>query len=142
MMTRLSGRASAVLFLVVSAALIIWIIPQNTETGFVGSLQPSTMPTVAAALMGLGAAIAIFERSAADAVDTGLLRRALAVIALLLVAALMTHFIGFRWVAPLLCLVTMLLSGERRPAWLFVGAGVVPGLIWAIFEVGLGRPLP
>ncbi|MCP5368297.1 MAG: hypothetical protein H6906_12370, partial [Hyphomicrobiales bacterium] len=50
--------------------------------------------------------------------------------------------IGFVWVAPALVLALMLLVGERRPHWMAVAAIVVPGVIWLVVEVLLGRTLP
>jgi hypothetical protein len=35
----------------------------------------------------------------------------------------------------------MLAAHERRLGWLAVGAGLVPFLVWLLFDVILGRPL-
>lgn len=141
-MSWLIGRASALLIVVVSALLVIWVIPANTGPGYAGSLQPATMPTIAAGLMGLGALLSLFEPAARDTPDLAHLRRAAVVLGLLLGAVLLTPVVSFKWVAPLLCLVTMLMAGERRPLWLAAGTTLVPTLLWLVFEVGLNHPLP
>jgi putative tricarboxylic transport membrane protein len=49
---------------------------------------------------------------------------------------------GFVWVAPPAMLALMLLLGERRLAWLGLGALAVPALVWTCVVVLLGRTLP
>lgn len=141
-MTWLIGRASAILFLAVSILLIVRIIPANTDAGYGGSLQPATLPTIAAAMIGIGAIVSMFESVGRDKPDTAHLRRAIMFMGVLIGAVFAIHLTGFLWAAPLLCLITMLVAGERRLAWLATGTALVPLSIWLVFEVGLGRPLP
>ena len=48
---------------------------------------------------------------------------------------------GFMLISPILALVLMCIGGERRPAWLAVGALVMPALIWFCVAFLLGRVL-
>lgn len=141
-MSWLTGRASAIVMLVVSAALILWVIPANTDPGYGGSLQPATVPTIAAALMGMGALLSLFEPGARDRPDGALFRRTAVFFGLIVLSIAVTRFAGFVWVAIPLCLSVMLVSGERRVVWLIAGALGIPFAVWLIFAVGLGRPLP
>jgi putative tricarboxylic transport membrane protein len=97
---------------------------------------------IAAGVLFLGALFSLFERDGRDAPNTALLRRASLFLALVLTAILLTVFIRFEATAALLCLTVMLASGERRPGWLALGTIGVPLIIWLVFEIGLGRPLP
>lgn len=141
-MSRLTGRASALLFLMLSILLVGWIIPSNAGPGYTGSLQPATLPTLAAALMGIGALVSLLEPGGRERLYGARLRRTAVYLGLLALPAGMMSLIGLIWTAPALILATMLTAGERRPAWLALGTILVPLAIWAIFEIGLGRPLP
>lgn len=140
-MSRLLGRASAFLFLVLSVVLAVLVVPNHTEAGFGGSISPATMPAAAAVLIGIGAFFALFEPSAEDQPDYPILSRAFMFIALIGAGIGLIAVIGFRWAAPILSLAIMMVSHERRLIWLAAGAGGVPLAIWVCFEVLLGRPL-
>jgi len=134
-------RGSALLFLISSVVMIAFVIPDQTETGFYSVIQPGTMPAVAAALIGIGAFLALFEPTARDGPDYPRLARASLFVALLLGAAALVEVIGFKWTAPILALAVMLTAHERRWAWIVTGALIVPLIIWLVFDQLLGRPL-
>jgi glucan phosphoethanolaminetransferase (alkaline phosphatase superfamily) len=106
-----------------------------------GSVQPGTMPMIMAWLLGLGAFFALFEGTSKDAPDIVLLKRSALFLAVLGLSLVLTLHVGFKWAAPVLSLSVMLLSYERRLAWMAVGAGLIPLMIWLLFDVFLGRPL-
>jgi putative tricarboxylic transport membrane protein len=141
-MSRLVRRATSLLFLAFSIILAVFVIPYHTEAGFGGPIAPSTLPTTAAVLIGLGAVFALFEPAAEDQPDYRLLRRALVFVAIIGTAVGLIALIGFRWTAPLLSLAIMMMAHERRLVWLAVGVGCVPVAIWIIFDILLVRPLP
>lgn len=140
-MTWLIRRGSALFMLAVAAVTIIWIIPAQVPTGLDGYVQPGTMPRIMAWLLAIGAFLALFEGTSHDAPDLALLARAALFMGILGLSLALTLYIGFKWAAPVLSLSVMLLAYERRLAWMAVGAGLIPLLIWLLFDVLLGRPL-
>ncbi|MCF4099282.1 tripartite tricarboxylate transporter TctB family protein [Maritalea mediterranea] len=137
MIDRLTG-VTVILF---GAALLFLITPYATETVGYGWLRPNTVPNVMAVIMMLAGTTLALATPQDQYVDFAKMARAagfLLVIALGLWAMVHWHY---RFVAPGLALVLMLLVGERRWPWLLVGAVVLPFAISFLIENVLGRPL-
>lgn len=135
---RLSGLAVAAL----GAAVVLWLVPAHTETVDTGWMRPQTLPRLcglALILLGLVQAVGSGPVALPPRAVVGRTARAFAVAVAGLWAMAQT---GFVWAAPPLALVLMLLTGERRPAWLAGGTVLVPAAIWAVVVPLLGRSLP
>jgi putative tricarboxylic transport membrane protein len=135
---RLSGLAVAVFGL----ALLLFVIPANTETVDYGWMRPRTIPDLCAVLLVLlGILHASMPRGSVRFERRESLRFALFAAVAAATVWLMGQF-GFLPVAPPAALVVMLLIGERRPFWLAAGAIVLPAAIWYVVIHLLERTLP
>jgi hypothetical protein len=140
-MVWLIRRGSAIFVLICAVSMLIWILPAQVPDGFDGYAQPGTLPRILAWMLVIGAVLALFEPTSRDAPDVALLRRSLVFLGIVALSFAGTVAIGFKWVAPILTLALMVAAHERRLGWLAVGAGLVPFLVWLLFDVILGRPL-
>ncbi|NQV55324.1 MAG: tripartite tricarboxylate transporter TctB family protein [Rhodospirillales bacterium] len=137
-LSRILGLASAL----IGAGFLFLLIPAQTETISRGALSPGTFPSVAASLI-IVAGLVQWLRPTGTAIFEGeRMLRAVAVIAACLAATFAFEFFGYMVIAPVLVVVLMFLTGERRWFWIGIGFAVFPALIWAIFEIVLRRPLP
>ena len=135
---RLSGLADAVFGL----ALLLFVIPANTETVDYGWMRPRTIPDLCAVLLVLlGLLHAAMPRGSVRFERREAIRFILFAAVAVLTVWLMGQF-GFLPVAPPAALVVMLLIGERRPFWLAMGALALPALIWVVVIYLLERSLP
>ena len=133
------GTAAAVL----GAALIFWIVPAATGPALFALVSPQFYPLLAAwLLVAAGAGLAVSGGAAAANVPR---RRgaaaALAAAGLGLAVFLMLK-IGFVAAGAAVALAVMLLAGERRIPFLIGLPAILPFLLWLLFDVLLGRPLP
>ncbi|MEY8841838.1 tripartite tricarboxylate transporter TctB family protein [Cribrihabitans sp. XS_ASV171] len=139
---READRWSGLVCLLFGVALYAAIIPWQVETVGYGWLRPRTLPRVLAVVIALcGLWLMVAPSGDARPGEVPWLRAGL--FAGLLIAGLwLIARFGFLWVAPLLALAIMVLSGERRPLWLILGAAGLPLAIWAVVVVLLERTLP
>ncbi len=139
---READRWSGLVCLLFGVALYVAIIPWQVETVSYGWLRPRTLPRALAVIIALcGLWLMLVPSGDARPVGTPWLRAGL--FAGLLIAGLwLISRLGFVWVAPVLALAIMVLSGERRPLWLVLGAAGLPLAIWWTVTVLLERTLP
>lgn len=138
----MTNRLLGLFFACFGLLLLFVVIPWQTEVIAYGWMRPQSLPNVAAIVIAAaGAFLACRPRGAVDfewrnaggaALYLGLVATGVYLIALF----------GFEVVAPLIAMAVMLLAGERRPAWLALGAVGIPFLIWLAVTVLLDRPLP
>ncbi|AJY52333.1 tripartite tricarboxylate transporter TctB family protein [Halomonas sp. KO116] len=126
----------------VGAVLLLVIIPAQTVPVSYGALAPSDFPSFAAGSILICGLVQLFFPTGTVHFSLGEATRALLVTLGALVAALGLERVGFLLVAPPCVLAVMLFMGERRVSWLLIGGIVAPLLIWMLFEILLGRPLP
>ena len=136
------NRMSGIVVAVFGAILLLWIIPNHTETVDYGWLRPATLPIITAVIVLVSSIVHfIFPTGKAEFDVRPALRAALFFVISLLGLFLM-HLVGFRIAAPLLVMVIMLLVGELRPIWLIAGIVLIPLAMWTSIELLLNRPLP
>ena len=134
------GTAAAVL----GAALIFWIVPAATGPALFALVSPQFYPLLAAwLLVAAGAGLAVSGIGGA-AVDVPRRRGAAAAVAAagLGSAVFLMLKIGFVAAGAAVVLAVMLLAGERRIPFLVGLPATLPFLLWLLFDVLLGRPLP
>lgn len=129
-------------FIGVAALFYGAVIPWQIETVDYGWLKPRTLPRILAVIIAI-AGLGLVLRPTGDARPTSIpwLKSGLFAVCLIGALILIAQF-GFVYVSPLMALVIMVLSGERRPLWLGLGVVVLPFVIWFCVVVLLGRPLP
>lgn len=135
---RLYGVASALFGL----ALLLWIIPAQTQDIGSGMLSPASFPKIAASVIlisGLG--LAAFS-APPSYLRLAAFLRVTGIVALTGAAIQAMLWWGYLLAAPVLTFALMWICGERRRLWLITGALLCPLIIWAIFVPGLGRVLP
>ncbi len=122
--------------------LLFVVIPRQTEVIAYGWMRPQSLPNATAIV--IAAAGAFLALRPQGGVDFEWRQAGGAALYLGLVAAgvFLIALFGFVVVAPLIALAVMLLAGERRPAWLALGAAGIPFVIWLAATVLLDRPLP
>jgi hypothetical protein len=119
-------------------------IPAQVEDIDYGTLNPRTIPQIAAlAIVALAAVQLLLP--AARPVDTpsprGLVR-ALAVFVTVTLAVLALPRVGFLPVSAGLALALCLFMGERRLPWLILSVAVIPPGLWLVVTRLLDRSLP
>lgn len=134
-----ANRWAGVCVAALALLFLIFIIPNHSSASDYGWMRPRTLPTICAvALILLGLALAFFP---SGQMPPGNHLRAVFIMGVLALALVGFAYGGFLIAAPLLMAVLMLVSGERRPLWLFIGVATVPLLIWFVVTIILGRPL-
>ncbi|MGX9416649.1 tripartite tricarboxylate transporter TctB family protein [Vibrio sp. WJH972] len=105
-------------------------------------IVPTTVPTIAIWIIIVTAVFQFISNKATINFNPTLCLRTIACVAYVITSiSIMGHF-GFEFGAPLLALGVMLLIGERRLHWLFLGAFVIPIGVWLLVEQVLNRYLP
>lgn len=141
-MTKHLDRISGTFFLILGAALYLWIIPEQTELVTSGWVRPATVPKAMAIVIALGGAWAALRPVANGLVPLRHVLRGGWFMAVLAISLYAIDLAGFVWAAPFLALALLLSCHERRPVWLAVATLAVPFTIWLSFSVILERPLP
>ena len=136
------NRMSGLVVAFFGAILLLWIIPNHTETVDFGWLRPATLPIITAVIVLISSIVHFIFPTGKAEFDVQPALRAGSFFAISLSGLFLMHLIGFRMAAPLLVLVIMLLVGERRPIWLIAGIVLVPLAMWSSIELLLNRPLP
>lgn len=135
-------RISGTFFLVLGLALYFFINPNYIETVNGGNLAPSTFPNILAIVLAVCGAALLFKPTTQQVPDLRNVLVTSAYVALLVVSLYAMSKFGFEYIAPVLALAIMVAIGERRPLWLGIGVVAMPGLIWFLVTVVLGRALP
>ena len=138
LLNRLSGLA----FFAFGVALLLWLIPANTETVDYGWIRPDTVPKACAwAFVALGLVQAALPRGRVE-VDV---REALWVAGIAALSALavwgMGRF-GFLATGPVFAAVLVVLIREKRWYWAAAAIFGAPAITWLVVGVLLNRPLP
>ncbi len=136
------NRMSGLFFALVGVLLLAWLTPHYTETTDFGWLKPATLPNILSVIMIIGGLIQTFLPTGRTELDGALTLRTAGLLALCLIALLLMKYLGFIIVAPTLAFVVMMIIGERRPLWMFIGILLVPTSLWAIVVLVLERSLP
>lgn len=137
-----ADRWSGLFFVAIAVLLYAVVIPWQVEAVDYGWLRPRTLPRILAVIIGI-AGLSLILRPSGMARPGAVPWARSGLFVLLLIAALgLMAVLGFVYVAPVMALAIMLLSGERRPFWLAMGVAALPLVIWFCVAVLLGRPLP
>lgn len=136
------NRMSGLFFALVGVLLLAWLTPNHTEITDFGWLKPATLPNILSVIMIIGGLLQTFLPTGKAELDGALTLRAAIFLALCLAALLLMKYLGFLIVAPTLAFVVMMIIGERRPLWMFIGILLVPTSLWAIVVHVLERSLP
>lgn len=137
----MQNRMSGVVVSIFGIVLLLYIIPSQTEAVDSGWLKPATLPTIAAIIITIAGLLhSVFPKGGMEFDRSSSLRALLFFIIGVLGVWLMT--VSYLMAAPLLVLVLMLVIGERRWKWLFVGVVLMPVSIWFFIDYLLKRPLP
>ncbi|MEX0347085.1 MAG: tripartite tricarboxylate transporter TctB family protein [Rhizobiaceae bacterium] len=141
-MQNLSDRIAGLLIFLCGLFVYTVLIPWQVETVEYGAMHPETMPKIIAVILAISGLVLI-ARPTAPITTIHMRWIRMAMFATVLFAGLfaLTRF-GFVYTAPPLALAIMLLIGERRPFWLFLGTAGTPLLIWFAVAYLLERPLP
>jgi len=137
-----ADRWTGAFFVAVAAVLYFHVIPTYVETVEYGWVHPRTIPNAVAVIVAVCGVAQIIGPAKVTVPPARQLARAGLFFALIVAGLVLTAFLGFKIVAPLLALVIMLAIGERRPGWLAAGVIGIPLAIWLFVAFLLGRPLP
>lgn len=138
----ITDRLSGAFFVLFGLALYFYVIPNFVDRIDYGALHPDTVPNALSIVLALCGAGLILKPTAQKPANATHLLRAGLFLALLVIGIWAMSMFGFEYTAPPLALAIMLLIGERRPAWIFIGAVLIPFLIWLAVDIGLDRNLP
>jgi putative tricarboxylic transport membrane protein len=136
------NRISGLVFAVLGAVLLFWIIPQHTETVDYAWLRPATLPIITAVIVIISSIVHLIFPSGKAEFDAPLALRAGLYFVISLIGLFLMYFTGFLIAAPLMVMAIMLLTGERRPLWLIAGIVLIPLAMWSSVVLLLNRPLP
>ena len=136
------NRLSGLVVTLAGIILLLWIIPNQTETVAFGWLKPNTLPniiTIVIIILGLFHFILPSGKAEFD------IKLALRIGLFFMITMASLYFmsvVGFLIAAPIMVMIVMILIGERRPLWLVSGIVLGPAAIWAAVDLLLNRPLP
>lgn len=134
----MSGLAVSVFGL----ALLLWLIPEHTETVDYGWMRPDTLPKACAwGLLALGLVQTAVPRGGV-ALDGGEVLWVAVLVVLSGIAIWAMGRVGFLVVAPVFAAVLVALIRERRWPWILAAVAGAPALTWLVVSVLLNRPLP
>ncbi|MGI3169860.1 tripartite tricarboxylate transporter TctB family protein [Pseudooceanicola sp. C21-150M6] len=135
---RIAGLAVAAL----GGALLLWIIPANTDSTGSGWLRPDTIPTICAwAFVLLGLVQCARPRGDLQPVGDDIVIVVAAATASVIALWAMGR-VGFLPVAPVFAGVLVALFRERRPACIAGAVLGAPAVTYLVVRVLLDRPLP
>ncbi len=147
-MGRLSNIATGLFAALTGLVLIVWVIPAQTVPAIFASVPSGFYPNFTSVMLiasGLALAVSGFVSSPPQVTATpaGLIAVRFTVALVLLAGAMLaTPIVGFVPAGVAICLITLVLMRENR--WLLTAAICIaaPVVVWAGFELLLGRPLP
>lgn len=129
-------------FLLFGLLLYFVIIPTYVETVDGGWVLPSTIPNAVSIILTICGALLMLKPTKHRVQPRREFLFAGLYFALLAVGLFVMSYVGFVYAAPVLALAIMVLIGERRPFWLFLGVVVLPAGIWLLVAKILERALP
>ena len=138
--------ATYTILLVLSLALLVWIIPNNTEDSGWG-LSPALLPNMLAMVMLVTSAMLLWQTARSSNTAPSpikarhLLRLAAYSVILFGTFPLMT-IIGFLPGGILAMFLFQLLCGQRSLPWLIGLSIALPGVIWFLMVYVLQVPMP
>lgn len=137
-----TNRLCAFSMFLFSLAMILYVIPNQTEAVSYGWVKPDSLPNIACYSIAACALFQfLFDQSKVE-FDAEELLKSLFFLTLGLGSLYAMGRFGFMVVSPVLALLIMLMVGEKRPLWLFSGVVLVPACIWLIIVTLLERQLP
>lgn len=134
-------RSITFILIVLSLAVLFFVMPNQIEAVDYGRVIPSTVPTLVLWVIIGAAVIQLFQSREIIKLEAVIVARVIGFILLLLAAVFAMERFGFEYTAPVLALLIMLAIGERRWPWLLLGGVVIPIGVWLIVEQLLDRPL-
>lgn len=141
-LSTIANRLPGVIVAAGGMLLVLYIVPNHTESVDYGWMRPQTLPLICGVvLVLLGALNALLPVELAR-VSTREAARAVAFAILTAAALIVMARLGYLAGAAALALVVMLAVGERRPVWLALGTVGAPAAIWTIAVPLLDRTLP
>lgn len=138
----IQNRISGLVVALFGILILIWFIPQQTETADATWLTPATLPAITAVIMIISSLIQIIFPAGKNDFDLKLSLRAGLFLLLTVASLFLIIKLGFIYTAPVMMAVLMFMVGERRPVWLITGILLTPFTIWWVVESLLRRPLP
>lgn len=136
------NRLSGLFFFAFGLTLLIWLIPEHTETVDYGWMRPDTLPKACAwGLLGLGL-IQTALPSGTIGPDGGEALWVAVLAALSALAVWAMGKVGFLIVAPVFAVLLVALIREKRWPWIAAAVAGAPALTWLVVSVLLNRPLP
>lgn len=148
LMKRTSNILTGLLAAALGGVLIFWVTPAQTVPAIFATVPSGFYPNFTSGMLILsGLALAISGLVAKQDELTGrpashtVIRFSVSFI-LLVAAMFAAPIVGFVPAGVGICLITLLLMRENRWALIAVISIAAPLLVWAVFEILLGRPLP
>lgn len=137
-----ADRASGLFFLLFGLGMYFLVNPGNIEAVDGGNLAPETFPNILSVVIAVCGGLLVLVPTREKIRDPMLMGKAGLYAGLLVIGGLAMSRFGFEYVAPVLALAIMLLTGERRRHWLAFGVIGMPALTWFLVTEVLGRALP
>lgn len=138
----MTNRLLGLFFACFGLLLLFVVIPRQTEVIAYGWMRPQSLPNAAAVVIVVAGAFLAFRPRGVVDFEWRQAGGAALYLGLVIAGVYLIALYGFEVVAPLIAMAVMLLAGERRPAWLALGAAGIPFVIWLAVTVLLDRPLP
>ncbi|MBN2062177.1 MAG: tripartite tricarboxylate transporter TctB family protein [Deltaproteobacteria bacterium] len=137
------NRISGLVFAVMGAVLMFWIIPSQTEAALdFGWLNPTTLPRITSVIIILAGLIHFVLPAGNAELDVKLSLRMGLFFLVACVGLYVMKLIGFVYTAPPLILAIMIMVKEHRVLWLSLGVIGLPFSMWFCIEFLLDTPLP
>ena len=141
-MTFNADRISGIVFFIVGALLISWVIPVFIDSSEDSWVSPEMIPNAVAVILSCGGLLLIFQPTHIQSETRSIFLRTGFYLLILTSGLLAMSLLGFLYSAPLIALTLMLAMGERRIFWLLIGALIMPLGIWYLVSQVLERALP
>jgi len=123
-------------------AFLFVILPQQVESVDYGRVIPSTVPKIALWVIVIAGVVQFITSKQRIEIHFTNGARAIAVIAMFVIAVWLIEKYGFGYFAPVFALSVMVFMGERRWYWLSFAGVAMPLGIWLLVENVLNRVLP
>ena len=136
-----ADRASGLFFVFLGALLYFWIIPAQVESSEGSWLNPSSIPNITTLIISVCGVLLVIKPSGHRAQEADKYLIVGVYVCVLAVGLFAIEQVGFLYSAPGIALVVMVLMGERRPLWLFIGVAVIPIGIWYLVDQVLERSI-
>ena len=137
-----ADRISGAFFFLFGLAMYFLVNPNYIESVDGGNIAPDSLPNVVSVIICFCGGILVVKPTSQQVRDLRSMTRTAMYICLLAAGVYAMSWFGFEYVAPILALAIMVMIGERRLPWLFLGVVGMPVLIWFLVTHALGRALP